>query len=467
MAVTNQLTVIEGPPGTGKTQTILNIIANILIQGKTVAVVSNNNSATLNVYEKLKKNDLEYLCAFLGNRKNKNAFIEQQEERKFEAPAMTGEAWEQSLEEADEAQKALSRFLALQNEKARLETEARDLELERKHYYQYVNESFGEKELGKIPLNLTSTQVLVLKVSLEEYAEKYGREALSWIRKLWLYIGFHIRNRMFLNSEIEEKDIGIISPYRDQANAAGMEVSGQLAVDTVHKFQGREKDAVIITTVDNEITEYADNPNLLNVAVSRAVSKLRLVISGNEQNENTNIGALVNYIAYEKGEVIQGTVFSVFDLLYSQYREVREAYLKNKRRVSQVESENLLYYFLQELFIQKNLQDLAAAVNVPLRMIIKDKTKLDETEREFVQSTGSHADFLIYRKEDKKILLAIEVDGAAYHKNGSVQKEIRDKKKDRIFDKCGLPLLRLSTTGSGEGERIIAALQDQNKYKNN
>lgn len=49
----NQISVIQGPPGTGKTQTILNIIANILMQDKTVQIVSNNNSATENVYDKL------------------------------------------------------------------------------------------------------------------------------------------------------------------------------------------------------------------------------------------------------------------------------------------------------------------------------------------------------------------------------------------------------------------------------
>ena len=79
-AMENQISVIQGPPGTGKTQTILNIIANILMQGKSVQVVSNNNSATDNVYEKLAspKYGMGFLVAALGNSKNKQTFIQQQ-----------------------------------------------------------------------------------------------------------------------------------------------------------------------------------------------------------------------------------------------------------------------------------------------------------------------------------------------------------------------------------------------------
>ena len=70
-AMENQISVIQGPPGTGKTQTILNIIANILMQGKTVQIVSNNNSATENVYEKLSspKYNLGFVAATLGSSK--------------------------------------------------------------------------------------------------------------------------------------------------------------------------------------------------------------------------------------------------------------------------------------------------------------------------------------------------------------------------------------------------------------
>lgn len=68
----NQISVIQGPPGTGKTQTILNIIANILMQGKTVQIVSNNNSATENVYEKLSSSKYNLGFVALGE---PNAFI--------------------------------------------------------------------------------------------------------------------------------------------------------------------------------------------------------------------------------------------------------------------------------------------------------------------------------------------------------------------------------------------------------
>ena len=81
-AFENQISVVQGPPGTGKTQTILNIIANILVRGKTVQVVSNNNSAIVNVLEKLSKYDMGFIVALLGSTANKEKFIETQEEEK-------------------------------------------------------------------------------------------------------------------------------------------------------------------------------------------------------------------------------------------------------------------------------------------------------------------------------------------------------------------------------------------------
>lgn len=62
-ALKSSISIIEGPPGTGKTQTILNILANLAImQGKKVAVVSGNNAAVLNVQEKMEKQGYHFFC---------------------------------------------------------------------------------------------------------------------------------------------------------------------------------------------------------------------------------------------------------------------------------------------------------------------------------------------------------------------------------------------------------------------
>jgi len=56
-AFNNRLSVITGPPGSGKTQVILNILANALLQNKKVLVASKNNKAVDNVKERFDKID--------------------------------------------------------------------------------------------------------------------------------------------------------------------------------------------------------------------------------------------------------------------------------------------------------------------------------------------------------------------------------------------------------------------------
>ena len=53
--------------------------------------------------------------------------------------------------------------------------------------------------------------------------------------------------------------------------------------------------------------------------------------------------------------------------------------------------------------------------------------------------------------------VAIEVDGTQFHRHGSNQGQ-RDAIKDAILATIGLPLLRLSTNGSQEKEKIAKAL---------
>ena len=92
--------------------------------------------------------------------------------------------------------------------------------------------------------------------------------------------------------------------------------------------------------------------------------------------------------------------------------------------------------------------------------ILKDYSLLDAAETAYARNPLTHVDFLLFRRMDKSPLLAVEVDGTAFHAPDSTQAE-RDQKKNRIFEKYGIPLLRLRTDGSGETSKIEQALKSE------
>lgn len=77
--------VIEGPPGTGKSQTITNIIANLLSQNKKVLFLAEKQAALSVVKTKMEENGLGSLCLELHSDKtNKKTMLANIEERKKE-----------------------------------------------------------------------------------------------------------------------------------------------------------------------------------------------------------------------------------------------------------------------------------------------------------------------------------------------------------------------------------------------
>lgn len=253
-------------------------------------------------------------------------------------------------------------------------------------------------------------------------------------------------------------EIGIITPYNGQVNALNHAVGGTIDVATVHKFQGREKDAIIMSTVDDTITEFSDDPNLLNVAISRAKQKFCLVVSGNEQPKDCNISDLLAYIEYNNCTVSDSNIHSIFDLLYDQYTAARLAYLKEHKRISEYDSENLTYAMLEQI-IEENVEfsHLGIVCHQPLRQLLRDVSILSEEERSYTLHPNTHIDFLLYNRVSKQPVLAIETDGYQHHKSGTAQ-SVRDEKKNRILASYGIPLLRLSTIGSNERQQVEKAL---------
>lgn len=725
-AFENQISVVQGPPGTGKTQTILNIIANILVRGKTVQVVSNNNSAIVNVLEKLSKYDMGFIVALLGSTANKEKFIETQEEEKQYPENF--ESWHDVeadqplfLDKIHRQTEELKSIFSKQERLAMARQEIQALKIEWQHYLQ----EFGTKESTiKLRGNSGSAALLNLWNECQQFTEKEQtsnfRGIAAFIQRLkWLFFRFksktvckipeknfykremssiiadfqilfyrtkhseleveidtlekelankdasemakqmadasmkYLKNKLFrtygnnhdkpvftledlkdnwrevqkeypiilsttfssvsslhrdtvydylimdeasqvsvetgalalscaknaiivgdtmqlpnvVTEEDKEKldfianaclikaeydcarmsflqsvckvipnvpqtllrehyrchpkiinfcnqkfyggnlvimtrdkgekdvirairtakgnhsrshlnqreidvikeevlpalsydtdEIGVIAPYNKQVDAVKSALEESIDVATVHKFQGREKDAIIMTTVDDTITAFSDDPNLLNVAVSRAKQQFYLVVSGNEQPKDCNISDLIAYIEYNNGTVIASKIHSIFDYLYEQYTDARTAYLKKHKKISEYDSENLTFALIEDILQENiNMCHLNVICHLPLYMLIQDYSLLNAEESKYAANINTHIDFLIYNRVSKQPVLAIETDGYMYHKSGTRQAE-RDVKKDHILELYGIPLVRLSTIGSNEKRVVVDKL---------
>ena len=267
-----------------------------------------------------------------------------------------------------------------------------------------------------------------------------------------------IKQNIITEYSLDADETGIISPYRNQVNALNDEI-GEFEIDTVHKFQGREKDNIIISTVDDEISDFVDDPNLLNVAISRAKKRLMIVVTGNLQKKERIITELIDYINYNNFEVSDSNVCSVFDYLYSQYKDERDEYLKKHPKISMYDSENLMYCLIKDIIAENKFSSLGVICRIPLRILVRNFDLLSAEEYKYAMNTSTHLDFLIYNKITKKPLLAIEVDGYEFHKEGTAQAE-RDKLKNNIMNTCHIKLLRFKTNGSGEKKKIINELDE-------
>lgn len=698
-AIQNRVSVIEGPPGTGKTQTILNIIANIVVRNMSTQVVSNNNAAIENVEEKLKKYNLDFITALLGKSENKSSFIENQ---KNEIPSFKEyenidikDITERIIRNNDivrriyDSKQTIAKSIQTKNElsleykyyKEDIKTNNKKiikinnvnemklpkvwsellntekisiwskikyvfiykvgtlrfykneinvvinsienelykskinlLERNIKEQQEFVknNKSFekefidssmdyfkkylslkykngrniyskkdilrsGTSFLRDYPVILSTTyssrntfdsntkldyiimdeasQIDVatgtLALSSAKYAVVIGDEKqlpnvvpndivektneifkeynidenynyatnsfLSSIKKVIkdipkVMLKEHYRchpkiinfcNKKFYNNELiimtEDKnepdvikiiktnkgnhsrektnqrqvdiikneiikldtiDVGIIAPYNNQVNLIKNDIKN-IEVSTVHKFQGREKDVIIISTVDDNISDFVGNPNILNVAISRAKNKLIFIVTGNEILNN-NILDLIEYTKYTNMEIEESKINSVFDLLYKQYEPERIEYFKKHNKVSNFDSENIMYNLLEEII--QNYESLNFIFMQPMNILIKDKSLLTEEEKRYASHHNTHIDFIIYNTISKKPVLAIEVDGYKYHKDGTKQHN-RDILKGRILRKYGLPLLRLKTNQSSEKERIERKLNTIGKVR--
>lgn len=262
-------------------------------------------------------------------------------------------------------------------------------------------------------------------------------------------------------------DIGFIAPYRAQVNESNKFFDkNKVKMDTIHKFQGRECDTIIFSTVlDKKSTkkslDFVDDPELINVAVSRA-KKQFVLVTNNEIFENNKkyLASLTRYMKYYTKEclIYRSKVISNFDLLYKEYDKSLE---KRKQKLidkdSKYMSERIIASVLRDILNESKFKCFIFHQQIKLKLLIDNVSDLTEEEKLFIKRNSS-CDFVIYFKVGKQPIGVIEVDGYAFHNNEKQKK--RDLLKDSILNKAGLEICRLSTIQSGEEEKIKTFLNN-------
>lgn len=257
----------------------------------------------------------------------------------------------------------------------------------------------------------------------------------------------------------------VITPFRGQVDALRakeLPSSCLFESNTVHQFQGHEKDTIILSMVEDHITPFVDNPQLLNVAISRAKKQLCVVMTGNPLPEGSILGDLLKYIHYQDGTVIRSQLSSIFDCLHGEYSRTRTATGQAEQYppMLTLPSEQRAYDAIRQVLQSSpDFDGLEVLIHYPLSYLLGTEELLQsERERAYAFHPWSHVDFLIYSRAGKEAVLAVEVDGATYHSPGSRQWE-RDRMKDQILTRYGVAFERLSTHGVDECARIESRLR--------
>jgi hypothetical protein len=266
-----------------------------------------------------------------------------------------------------------------------------------------------------------------------------------------------------------DADIGVTTPYRLQADKTS-DVLDEIEADTVHRFQGRQKQVVILTTVLDETWRgrtglpFVDDPQMINVAVSRAIRRFILVTNNDLMPTSRHIQDLVGYIRYHSpdDEVVDSAVVSVFDLLYAAYAQRLAPLAARLRKQLKYPSEDIIWTVLTDILAEPDHAHLTAIPQVLLKNLLPDVDRLTPDQAAYVRRRAS-VDFVVYNRVTNRPLLAIEVDGFAFHENNPTQLK-RDAMKDEILRVHDMPLLRLPTTGSGEQQRIRDALTNESRW---
>lgn len=208
-----------------------------------------------------------------------------------------------------------------------------------------------------------------------------------------------------LNDNNFNGDIGIISPFRLQVNKIqerlyqrlGGIIPPRILIDSTVKFQGDEKDIIIFSPViseamPNRVRYYLETSYLLNVAITRARSKL-IVVGNKNACLHCGIEPYENFVHYVDA-ILNGNIQNIEEHIESPYE-----------------------YMLYEAMRRENIPAIPQYVLGQYRLdfaIINENTRID-----------------------------VEVDGVQYHTDWTGERLKYDIVRNQRLQNLGWKVLRL------------------------
>jgi len=239
------------------------------------------------------------------------------------------------------------------------------------------------------------------------------------------------------------KEYGIITPFRSQSELIKKEIEQDfpdVEVGTIHKFQGGEKDGIIIScglTQNSHQKTYdwlKGNHPLINVAVTRAKSELRILadkrVVNKLSNSDDNFYELIKYVE-SNGDV--RCISSTAD----------DSNIKH------------LDSYFEKLFKETLSIVTEHFANLKFDKKVKVSSVLSSAKNsDFDYFTRAEFDFVIF--DGEKAIAVYEVDGNE-HENQQETIE-RDRKKQEICDQDGIKLFRIKNKDVKNYELIKSKL---------
>lgn len=217
--------------------------------------------------------------------------------------------------------------------------------------------------------------------------------------------------------------VGVVTPFRAQANAINelvnkdQELEAKLfqhgfLADTVHKFQGDERDIIIFSPVvaagtpQGALGFLQSNGNLFNVAITRARAQLIVVgdLSSCSSSEVGYLARFAHYVGKLKGREAEKAQILSEDLGGSYPKVADPSLVSDWEKHFYKEAHKAGYRLIPQYPVEKYL-----------------------------------ADFLLI-KEDRK--LVIEIDGERYHRNWNGELCRRDQIRNQRMFELGYDVMR-------------------------